>query len=953
MILKRLFLEEFGKFKNYAIDFQEGFNVVYGCNEAGKSTLMAFITMMLYGQNYTKRDGSFRHDFRNRFWPQGSDSMKGTIFFESQSINYLLDRTFKKTYAKDVIVLKNAVTHEVLPITEKTPGEEILGMTKSEFEKSVFILQAASSLGEENNEDINRRLSNLLSSGDESISHDLIIERLEEARTRLRSKRGDKGKIVTLERDLEALDDQLEFAKREEKRKADQQIQLDRIMNEEAQEEALVREIDEKIGHCRLIVRRDRLARQLEVADLEAPVKPFLDDLLFLPDATSLIQICEETRKDWTREQNDLEALESVLRERQEEWERHNRPLISQEQLEALKVEQNNLEAGATKLKRDQANLHYLEVGAELQELERKRTDLEKDKKTMEDWLALVDAETDLEEKQLRWEALRRIEEAERSIALRSATRRFRAILSSSIVTLTLIVILMALLVRLSFLAGLLIPAFLLFFCLKKRNLKQGTFLTGSGKSEASVQKEEKSSLDVIQGEIKYLETHILALKGRLGAEEDEGARSEPWKKDKKRLAGRLSELDRLIRNTAIAIGILAETRRKYLESGMIHEPEVSMAELDSLRSEIKDTAGKLDDQQERFASSLIVYGVEDLQALTDLYREDRDYLKTIEEVDQKRKKVLEIEETVEDNFRRLGEHLSPYRSIGNFEEAKQAVEELENIRQTLVIKKARLDSLYEGNVKEEIQDSDGLKKRLLELDQELSAGNITEAMTENPVAFRRSLRTERTKATDKLSILRSELAALKAKGGGFSGQALNVSQIQREIYRKGKQKEWLERNFEALDCAGKVIGQAFDELQQRFGPEVNDRTAFYLSQLTDRKYDQAFVTKKMELSVGNKEFPSGHQSLLHMSEGTKDQSYLALRLAIADLAFSDGRAPPLFLDDIFTQYDDYRAVKGLEILKDRLQRTKAGQTVLFTCHKRIREEARKLGGIHIHSLED
>ena len=40
---------QFGKFKNEVFTFREGFNIVKGDNESGKSTLLAFIKFALYG----------------------------------------------------------------------------------------------------------------------------------------------------------------------------------------------------------------------------------------------------------------------------------------------------------------------------------------------------------------------------------------------------------------------------------------------------------------------------------------------------------------------------------------------------------------------------------------------------------------------------------------------------------------------------------------------------------------------------------------------------------------------------------------------------------------------------------------------------------------------------------------------------------------------------------------
>ena len=79
------------------------------------------------------------------------------------------------------------------------------------------------------------------------------------------------------------------------------------------------------------------------------------------------------------------------------------------------------------------------------------------------------------------------------------------------------------------------------------------------------------------------------------------------------------------------------------------------------------------------------------------------------------------------------------------------------------------------------------------------------------------------------------------------------------------------------------------------------------------------------------------------------DQAYLALRLAVAELLFA---GQPLLLDDIFVQYDDQRAQNGLAFLRRRVEEGKQGQTVLFTCHSRIRTWAEAMGGISIQMIQ-
>ncbi len=65
------------------------------------------------------------------------------------------------------------------------------------------------------------------------------------------------------------------------------------------------------------------------------------------------------------------------------------------------------------------------------------------------------------------------------------------------------------------------------------------------------------------------------------------------------------------------------------------------------------------------------------------------------------------------------------------------------------------------------------------------------------------------------------------------------------------------------------------------------------------------------------------------MSDGTRDQLYLALRLAALELHLGQGHALPFIADDLFINYDDNRAEAGLEALATLSEQTQ----VIFLSH--------------------
>ena len=70
----------------------------------------------------------------------------------------------------------------------------------------------------------------------------------------------------------------------------------------------------------------------------------------------------------------------------------------------------------------------------------------------------------------------------------------------------------------------------------------------------------------------------------------------------------------------------------------------------------------------------------------------------------------------------------------------------------------------------------------------------------------------------------------------------------------------------------------------------------------------------------------------LWRSDGTVDQLYLALRLAVAEALTPDA---PLVLDDALVCFDDDRLAAALDILQ---QASDKKQVILFTCQSRERE---------------
>ncbi|MFS2012051.1 AAA family ATPase [Azospirillum sp. CT11-132] len=79
------------------------------------------------------------------------------------------------------------------------------------------------------------------------------------------------------------------------------------------------------------------------------------------------------------------------------------------------------------------------------------------------------------------------------------------------------------------------------------------------------------------------------------------------------------------------------------------------------------------------------------------------------------------------------------------------------------------------------------------------------------------------------------------------------------------------------------------------------------------------------------------------MSEGTRDQLFLALRLAAVEQSIAAGVRVPFIADDLFVNFDDDRAEAGLNVLAGLAAST---QVLFFTHHAHLRDMGRTVDGL-------
>ncbi len=137
-----------------------------------------------------------------------------------------------------------------------------------------------------------------------------------------------------------------------------------------------------------------------------------------------------------------------------------------------------------------------------------------------------------------------------------------------------------------------------------------------------------------------------------------------------------------------------------------------------------------------------------------------------------------------------------------------------------------------------------------------------------------------------------------------------------------------LEETYKALEMAQDTLFQATTSLQRRFAPRISKRAQELFGKLTQGRYTRLALGDDLSMRVSSEDEDTLYEAFWR-SDGTVDQLYLALRLAVAAELTPDS---PLVLDDALVRFDDTRLAQALALLR---QEADSRQVILFTCQGR------------------
>ena len=219
MIIQKINIKSFGMLSDMTLEFSDSINVIEGQNEAGKSTIAAFIKYMLYG--FDNSDGSDVLSERKKriSWTTGKAEGSMTVLVKGKQ--YLITRSTvetensaRSTYKEECSIVDLETGS---PVFGKVPaGEVFFGVNAELFDNTAFVGQIGDSSINEGS--VKESIENILFSGAERINNQRAAAKVSEKMETLLHKNGMGGVIYDLMRRSDDFEEKFRAADEDNKK---------------------------------------------------------------------------------------------------------------------------------------------------------------------------------------------------------------------------------------------------------------------------------------------------------------------------------------------------------------------------------------------------------------------------------------------------------------------------------------------------------------------------------------------------------------------------------------------------------------------------------------------------------------------------------------------------------------------------------------------------------------
>lgn len=891
MIIKSINIIAFGGLKDKVINLNSGINIIYGENEAGKSTIQAFIKIWLYGMsNYKGKD--YKQNERLKYMPITGETISGELCVEFRNHEYIIRRTFGKSKKEDTSYIIDAISgEEISHISKEEPGKYFFNINRATFVNTLFIGQLGVEVRKDKEEEIIDKISNSIGMEEGQVSADVAILKLNKYKKTISNIRKNGTLDLLNEKYSNLLSERYEAYN---------------LSNHNLENEELLINLNDE---------KNNLNNEINNLDI---YKKFLKKTKLQKEYQEITEYFKKKQELKNKEKyinklltyNNEEINYGFINELREEYALYLSILdTSKEEKDRIRIKEEKINLLKSPLDKydyvEQLPKNILNILEKLKirrEVLKEKVDINKSIENEIEFLNLKQQEAkdiignSVSISKFREEIGTLLNTYEEKLKeLKYLVKDNKELRKNNIFYLSLLVIsIMSIIFAILLKNKILSIIMLIIFFGTISILLINIYVNKSFKNHNKKVEVIKRNINQIENDLNYYckELQINDYKELFKKLKiyDDYRKLEVKINEKikdKLLQKKLLDLDKAINEYEIINKdinrYLTISRVDNLEKLIndVNKYEESYKGLDILEIEMKNLKigleriiEQLEIREQKIKAKLKIIGFEniDLLEVEDILNELEEKLKLREEIN---KSLASVEETYSvltkgKNIDLIKKELADVINI-NFKYSYENEEEIDS-----VIKQKNLRLL---NVEKKIKD------------------------VENEIKNR------------------------------FNGKR-TIPDIEEEIkFIEGKIIK-NEKQFEATKIALNVLEESYQEIRKSFGPTLNKNVIDSFSKFTDGKYNDVMVADNYEMKVRNKNNIFQAETL---SNGANDQLNLSLRLAFIEMIFKS-KEISIYLDDAFVQYDDKRTERTIKHLVSENFK----QCIIFTCQNREENIVRK-----------
>lgn len=899
MYINKLHLRAFGKFVYKRLYFENKFNIIYGENEAGKSTIHNFIEAVFYG--FDDNDtGMSRY---NKYKPWNNNLYKGSIGIKDSSEERFL-------ISKDFLLGTTQVFKKLNDEPEMNeeeivcPGEHFFNMSRVAFNNTVSVRQLGNKTEKELADELKNKIINLSKTRDESISIDRILQRLGSIREEAGDENNDKTLLGQYSLRLSELRDARENSMNANRQVMFLAMEKKKIGSKIQELNLRIEELNKELRDYELSIEKDKYLRA-------EPVKKELDEINEKLLNISLDKLKKYSDSDYREAVNIESALNLMYSQRRslesEKKEKEDELADLLEDISNKIGEQFNIEKLNTDYSKYESNI------IKINDLKNKINSGKEDISSI-----------NIDEINSFLNSYQKIEDIDRKIEMANVFldngnyERMKSYRLSRIRNVVLLFLFAAVLTSGVWWSSFQYKDIIRDFIDRYYVMQESVNIAG-GMVTALI-------AIIFWMIVKPVLNKIRSAKNEIDSMECEFA------------------------DYTISLDKLNQEKQEIIKETCCDSIECIVEKFNKLNTEKSLYEEK---------NKLINYDVDSLNSLEQENSELKSILiKTLSLLDMQEISAQNIKEA-NDAFTRKDSVKSEAQKLKNsIEELKQSIVKLdketsfEEKRLDMILSSNGMDDLdsfkkdveYNEKYKELINNKnykESILKKIIGDESFEDLKNKTKNVNcyEVKKLDKQEHQLNIFKLNEDKSKLSIDIANILKEIDEIESGTRSLAEIEEEIDFYENKIKAFKRKIKVAEIAADKIVKISDSIKGDFMPLLRKSISDNFAYLTGGKYCEVVIDEDMNISVVEEDNKQRNIELESLSGGTLDQLYLSLRVGLGNI-LSGNKNIPLIFDDSFVQYDSKRLKNSIEMLSRESERR---QIILFTCQEREAEFAKQM----------